>query len=576
MAAVTGQARPIEVAATQRGVDAGGATIPKATVRVLVVTWNRKAFVANLLGSLSRQTYPTGLMDVTVIDNASDDGTLEHLRENFAPEMVVDNTTAAAHEPRFAVRESHHAGPGNRLGFASLTVVRNSANLGGCGGFNTGFAFAEWVTGQERSGGDGRAFEAPDFVWLVDDDADVPSDALANLARVMNSSPDIGLVGSRTVNIADKRTTIETTIFYNRTTGGMQDDCPPGNPKQEAWARWVKDVGGTRGARDYSGQIDVDVVSACSMLARWSAALGTADPRKPAVGFWDWRYFIYCDDADWCLRFAKAGWRVVLSLDAVVYHTPWNLKLTPARIYYANRNKVWMGQKVLEGQELRSVTVKAMRSILRDSLHAAWHRRLFHAHIILDTARDIAIGRAGKTGSDGPVGEPVFDGMRRLGLLRSGAVVAVLCPHADAMKWAEALRGHVQGEVDRRRGEGEGGIEAPEFRLIVRDAVLGTGGNPAGVIVYGGRRASKIKKQLHVLKARPHALVVFDQTNDFPVLSWGGWNLHIDQKKPTIVQVERDGWAARTKFLIRWLPNAARCLWFARTVRPHKGEGRYG
>jgi len=598
--------------------------VPTARVRVLVVTWNRQVCIESLLLSLSRQTYPRELMDVTVIDNASTDGTPEFLRERFRPEMVVMNQTSAAHEPNFQIPAMAARAVGavggregearNTLGFGSLTVIRNRTNVGGCGGFNTGFAFTEWAMERERMSGSGGAGivgrgisigkvepqkRAPtELVWLVDDDADVPADALENLARVMMRSTDIGLVGSRTVNIADRRTTIETTIYYNRMTGAMQDDCPPLAPsapaptsaspegpestKREAWLKWIAQTGGTRGERVFTGQIDVDVVSACSMLARWGAVVGTADKKKPAVGFWDWRYFIYCDDADWCLRFAKAGWRVVLALDAVVYHTPWNLKLTPARIYYANRNKVWMGQKVLAGQQLRTVTTRAMKSILLDSLRAAMHRRLFHADIILDTARDIAIGRTGKTGSDGPSGEPVFDAMKRLNLLRSGVVVAIVCPHADALKWADDLRTHVRSRVEElNRMVGAGGgvmpsdrLKEPEYRLIVRNDVGGE--LPSGSIVYGSHRGSKIKKQLHIAKSGASAVVVFDQTNDFPALARGGWNLHIDQKKPTVAQVERDGWVARLRFTARWAPIAVRCLWFARRIKPYKSPTRYG
>ncbi|MFN7021233.1 MAG: glycosyltransferase family 2 protein [Phycisphaerales bacterium] len=569
MSAVSHQIKPDEVtnaaAAPMRGVDRTRlvASPPTARVRVLIVTWNRRAYVSSLLNSLSRQTYPLGLMDVTVIDNASTDGTLDSLRETFRPETVVQNRTESAHEPAFTP-DTSDGGP-NTLGFGSLTLVRNSTNVGGCGGFNTGLAYTEAA---DRP-------EAPtDLVWLVDDDADVAPDTLEQLHRAMSSSDDIGLVGSRTVNIADRRTTIETTIYYNTDTGAMQDDCPPQSPKRRAWLDWVNASGGTRGDRTYTGQIDVDVVSACSMLARWGAVVGKADPTKPAVGFWDWRYFIYCDDADWCLRFGRAGWRVVLALDAVVYHTPWNLKLTPARIYYANRNKVWMGQKVLSGRQLRSVTTRAMKSILRDSLHAAWKRRLFHAHIILDTARDIAIQRTGKTGSDGPPGEPVFDALRRLGLLRADASIAALCPHADAVKWSDDLREHLRTALLALPEAQREGLALPEIRVIVRNTVNGP--LPPGAIVYGGRRASKLKKQLHIRKARPSAVVVFDQTNDLPALSIGGHNLHIDQKKPTVAQVERDGWIARTRFMIRWAPIAIRCLYFAATVKPYRSATRYG
>lgn len=552
---------------------------PTARIRILIVTWNRKAFVQSLLGSLAKQTYPRGLMDVTVIDNASTDGTLETLRDTFRPEAIVTNTTEKAHEPNFSAEATPtaRAGQANTPGFGSLTLIRNTCNMGGCGGFNTGLAYTEWYNASASSLGPrpsalGTSAPPSDLVWLVDDDADVAPDTLEHLHRTMATSPDIGLVGSRTVNIADRRSTIETTIYYNFNTGAMQDDCPPENPKRDSWLKWVEKTGGTRGERAFTGQIDVDVVSACSMLARWSAVTGTADKNRSAVGFWDWRYFIYCDDADWCLRFAKAGWRVVLSLDAVVYHTPWNLKLTPARIYYANRNKVWMGQKVLSGEQLKRVTTRAMMSNLRDALHAAWKRRLFHAHIILDTARDIAIQRTGKTGGDGPPGEPVFDALRRLRLLKSTVSIAALCPHADAVKWTDDLRTHLR---ERLKLASDPALAEPELLVIAHNAIP-QDTLPESAIVYGGHRASKFKKQLHLRRASPGAVIVFDQTNDFPALSIGGHNLHIDQKKPTIAQVERDGWFARARFMARWVPTAIRCLYFARTVKPHTSTSKYG
>ena len=46
------------------------------------------------------------------------------------------------------------------------------------------------------------------------------------------------------------------------------------------------------------------------------------------------------------LAWIRAGYRVVCNLDAVVFHTPWFQKLTPARLYYSQRNIVWVIQKV--------------------------------------------------------------------------------------------------------------------------------------------------------------------------------------------------------------------------------------
>src|SRR5262249_40965382 len=185
------------------------------------------------------------------------------------------------------------------------------------------------------------------------DDAEFPPDALRRLVEAAEADETIGLVGSRTVDIGDRQTTIESTIYFDFRRGRMGDEPPPGNPKREEHQRWIASLGagaGPKGRHAYTGLRDVDVVSACSLLARWSAV------RK--VGFWDYRYFIYCDDADWCLRFAKAGFRVVCNLDAVVYHTPWHLKLTPARIYYSQRNVVWLMQKIIPRGRLRWATAR--------------------------------------------------------------------------------------------------------------------------------------------------------------------------------------------------------------------------
>ena len=115
----------------------------------------------------------------------------------------------------------------------------------------------------------------------------------------METDPAIGIVGSRTVDLRDRRTTMETTIYQERSTGLLADEPDRDHPLRASHDAWVATVGGVRGKREFAGLREVDVVSACSMLAHWSAV--------ERVGFWDHRYFIYCDDADWCLRFRARG-----------------------------------------------------------------------------------------------------------------------------------------------------------------------------------------------------------------------------------------------------------------------------
>ncbi len=522
-------------------------------VAAIIVTWNRKALVSAVVDALTRQSIGAGVLDLVVVDNDSTDGTLEHLVSLWNPDAVVQNRTRLAHVPAFE-RGQNRTGT-NLGGFRSLTIVRNAENLGGCGGFNTGFEYISHALDTERHR---RTGTAPDYVWLVDDDIDVAPDTLERLVATMRSDDRIGLVGSRTMDYNNREETIETTIYFDPRTGFMADHPAPGHRLFASHAAWVSRVGGPKGRHAFSGVRDVDIVSACSMLARWSAVR--------EIGFWDYRYFIYCDDADWCLRFARAGYRIVCDLDAVIFHTPWHHKLTPARLYYAQRNILWVIQKVLGPEHSRRVLADRVRGLMRDAWYAATHRRLFHAEIIRRSVDDATTGRWGKLDDQGPQTESIGDAFARLSLFRADARVAVLCSASDSLSLSASLRSAVAsaGEVQ------------PRWIEIVRNDVPGHDSPaPEGVerIVYSGRRRSKLRRQVAIVVNPPEAVVVFDQSNDFPLLT-GGHNLHVDRKTPTRVQVEEDGLGPRLDFLTKWVTTRFRARAWCRRAMPPIHDSR--
>jgi hypothetical protein len=532
------------------------AAVRTPNVAVVMVTWNRKDMISRVLEDLSRQTFPADHFDVVVCDNASTDGTLEHLRERFGPERIVDNPTDRAHEPAFGLTETD-AGP-NTLGFRSLTIIRNGVNFGGCGGFNTDFAFVERVLDAADSGA------RPDYLWLVDDDVRMPAETCERLVRTAQGDPSIGLVGTRTVHIDRPEETIETTIYFNPTTGLMDDHPHAGHRLEASHRRWAGEVGGPKGVHAYSGVREVDVVSACSMLARWSAVR--------EIGFWDWRYFIYCDDADWCMRFAGAGHRVVLNLDATVLHTPWHYKLTPARLYYAQRNVIWMMEKVLPERELRRVVGRRMFALLRDSLHAMLMRRQFHAEILRRTAEDVCTGRAGRLDAEGPAAQALGPALEAAALVRGSARVALLCGNDRSLGWAACVRAAACAHAAER------GLAPPAFVEIVRNTVTGAHDQPPpGVerVVYSARVRSRLRRAAGLWSRRPDAAVVFGQANDFP-LPFGRCNIHIDPKDPERCQVERDTPGGRVRFGWAWLGACARCAVYVLRLRPFRSTEKYG
>jgi GT2 family glycosyltransferase len=536
-------------------------------VVVVTVTWNRCQDINRVIKALSLQNFLINRLDVIVVDNASSDGTVDILIENWHPEYIINNSTTVAHQPQFqpSVIPSNQKIT-NKAGFRSLTIIRNSHNHGGCGGFNTGFTFIESIFTQIHQ------LANDDYIWLIDDDVDLPPDALENLLKVAESDISIGLVGSRAVDIHDRKTTLETTIYFDFQRGYMTDTPPVEHPQYAAHSHWVsKYDGATRGQQNFQGVIDVDVVSACSLLARWSGVC--------KVGFWDYRYFIYCDDADWSLRFAKAGYRVVCNLDAVVYHTPWFSKLTPTRLYYAQRNIVWMMQKVVLKSHLQYATFSKLVSILKDSLRASFFRRLFHAEIIRRTAHDIVLNRGGKLNFEEPKPLPIFDSLDSIAALNANAHIVVVCNHAATIDWAEELRldiNKILASTNRLR-------EQPQWTYLVRNDIHDLpqilnklqGKDFPECIVYAGNRYSKIWRQLKLLFKPITSVIIFDQNNDFPLFR-GKYNVHIDHKKPTVAQVERNNVIEHIKFLARFSFTTLMCLIYSVKIRPYISPNKYG
>ena len=116
-----------------------------AKISVVVVNFNGKRFLDDCLNSLSIQTYND--YEVIVVDNASQDGSVEHIRSRF---------------------------PWAR-------IVENKVNLGSTGGNNSGI--------REASG---------EFIATLNNDTRVEKDFLERLAGPM-SDPGIGMCGSKMV-----------------------------------------------------------------------------------------------------------------------------------------------------------------------------------------------------------------------------------------------------------------------------------------------------------------------------------------------------------------------------------------
>ena len=144
-----------------------------------------------------------------------------------------------------------------------------------------------------------------DHLLLLNPDAELQEGALSTLQGFLDARPRAGAVGPRLVygdgalqHAAFRFPTLLQTYF---------DFFP--------WpARLLQStVNGRYPLTAYSGQpFQVDfVLGACLMIRR--AAM-------EQVGLLDERYFMYCEEMDWCKRLGQAGWGVWCEPGAVVVH----------------------------------------------------------------------------------------------------------------------------------------------------------------------------------------------------------------------------------------------------------------
>ncbi len=234
-------------------------------VAVVIVNWNKREHVLHLLRSLKRIDYDNH--EIIVVDNASTDGSVEAINQEL---------------------------PGIKL-------IVNSENLGGTGGFNVGI---------------NQALEMGyyQYIWLLDNDAQVENNSLCELIEVMQKNETIGMAGSRIVDTERSDITVEAGAFIRWDTIGVMPLFR--NKKNLKMENQIEDV---------------DYVAVCSALIRVTALKN--------VGLMDERFFFFWDDMDWGLQFKEKGYRVVAVLNSVVYHPAFTEKRTPLiDLYYGTRN----------------------------------------------------------------------------------------------------------------------------------------------------------------------------------------------------------------------------------------------
>jgi GT2 family glycosyltransferase len=184
--------------------------------------------------------------------------------------LVVDN--GSRESPRAALTEA---------GF-HVDVVETGRNLGYAGGNNVGIR---------------RALDAgADYVWVLNNDAEVEPGSLAPLVEAASRHPRAGALGSRVLR-GDDRSRIWVAwgeVTWRQSLVALVGENAPDGP---AWET----------------ERDVGWIPGCSLFFRAEALR--------EVGGFDEEFFAYHEDADWAARAKARGWSCrFVPASRVVHH----------------------------------------------------------------------------------------------------------------------------------------------------------------------------------------------------------------------------------------------------------------
>lgn len=302
-------------------------------VAIIILTWNQRDLTLDCLASVDLMRYPTECLRVVVVDNGSSDGTIAAVKTRFPSVIVVEN--------------------GENLGFAE----GNNAGL--------------------RS----VLAEPAEYIMLLNNDTVVDVQMLAQLIAVMESRPDVGIVGPKMLYFDPPD------VIWS--AGSQLGRLPWISRHLQSNQR---DTGSLEPPRP------VDFICGCGILLRRAVI--------DQIGLLDARFFIYYEETDWCLRAHHAGWRILYVPSARLWHRVSQAMgaTSPATDYYMNRNlflfiaknRSWAQRMVM----IPAVLLRQLLAIAAYTLKSHEGTRIRHRNARLFALRDAVTGRWGKMGRD--------------------------------------------------------------------------------------------------------------------------------------------------------------------------------
>lgn len=212
---------------------------------IIIINYNVKEFLQNLIHSLQKALSKI-THEIIVVDNASDDGSVEFIREKFPQINLIVNKT------------------------------------------NVGFS---------KANNEALKVSKGKFILLINPDTIVSEDTITKMIDFINQYPEVGLAGCKILNpdgslqLACRRSFPGPWTSFCKVTG-----LSTLFPKSKLFAKYNLTY------LDENSTYEVDAISGSFMMMKREA--------YEKVGGFDEQFFMYGEDLDLCYRIQKNGYKV--------------------------------------------------------------------------------------------------------------------------------------------------------------------------------------------------------------------------------------------------------------------------
>jgi GT2 family glycosyltransferase len=306
-------------------------------VSIIILNWNGWKDIVECLESLYQIDYPN--YDVIVVDNGSEDESIEMIRKYAAGDLEIESNFFEFNPYNKPIQifeytnkeleslsnkdtEFDNLDPNNKL-----ILIKNDHNSGFSEGNNIGMKFSLEILN-------------PDYILLLNNDTVVDIHFLAELVSFANNDTNIGIVGPKV-------------SYYD-------------NPDKIAYIGHNVDLCNGRitdpdfkYAKHASSSVKIDFIVGCGLLVKKSVI--------EDIGMLDQNYFLYYEDVDWCLRARNSGYKIVYVPKSKIWHKiPLEENRSLNSYYYGNRNSFLLLTKNLNSINLLSCYIRLIfnKSIL--------------------------------------------------------------------------------------------------------------------------------------------------------------------------------------------------------------------